>query len=324
MTGTVELRVAVGDYDRTQALVEDIPSGGLRLHVRRMPPAKIFREVLGGADFDVAEMSLANYIMEKASGSDRFVGLPIFLAMGFPQSLIFLSRRRGRLESPMELRGGTLGVPEYSMTTPVWQRGILADRWGLQPDDFTWFVGGREGAGRLGRIAYAQPQGLRFETVPSTRSLAQMAADGELDAVLLHTVPEQYPAQLRLLWDDPLQEARRFFDEHRFIPVIHCLVMRRTVYHDVPWAAASVIDAFRRAKDRSLAVLARGDAAPKVSIPILRELMSTVSEMLGDDFWPYGLEANARALERLVDYLHDQGLIAAPISIHELFVGDGG
>ena len=41
---------------------------------------------------------------------------------------------------------------------------------------------------------------------------------------------------------------------------------------------------------------------------------------MGGDMWPYGLEANRPTLEALVTYLHDQGLIKAPIPIEDLFV----
>jgi len=39
----------------------------------------------------------------------------------------------------------------------------------------------------------------------------------------------------------------------------------------------------------------------------------------GGDPWPYGLEANRRTLEKLVEFLHEQGMIDRQPSLEELF-----
>jgi 4,5-dihydroxyphthalate decarboxylase len=40
---------------------------------------------------------------------------------------------------------------------------------------------------------------------------------------------------------------------------------------------------------------------------------------MGEDFWPYGVEANRRALETLPQYLHEQHLAPRVVPIEELF-----
>ena len=42
--------------------------------------------------------------------------------------------------------------------------------------------------------------------------------------------------------------------------------------------------------------------------------------MFGGDPWPYGLERNRPTLEALVSYLADQGMIAKPLPIENLFI----
>jgi 4,5-dihydroxyphthalate decarboxylase len=41
--------------------------------------------------------------------------------------------------------------------------------------------------------------------------------------------------------------------------------------------------------------------------------------LLGDDYWPYGLEANRRVLRTFLDYAYAQGLAARRLEPAELF-----
>jgi 4,5-dihydroxyphthalate decarboxylase len=47
--------------------------------------------------------------------------------------------------------------------------------------------------------------------------------------------------------------------------------------------------------------------------------MEEEREIFGDDLWPYGLEANRRVLDALVQYAHEQGLIKQLFDIKSLF-----
>jgi 4,5-dihydroxyphthalate decarboxylase len=43
---------------------------------------------------------------------------------------------------------------------------------------------------------------------------------------------------------------------------------------------------------------------------------------MGEDFWPYGIEANRDMLDTQIRWSFEQGLIPRPPSIEELFVPD--
>jgi 4,5-dihydroxyphthalate decarboxylase len=40
---------------------------------------------------------------------------------------------------------------------------------------------------------------------------------------------------------------------------------------------------------------------------------------MGENFWPYGVEANRNTLTTLLQYSHEQGLTARELSVDELF-----
>ena len=43
-------------------------------------------------------------------------------------------------------------------------------------------------------------------------------------------------------------------------------------------------------------------------LPLLPAYVEETRQIFGEDFWPYGLEANRRTLEALVRYAREQGL----------------
>jgi len=47
--------------------------------------------------------------------------------------------------------------------------------------------------------------------------------------------------------------------------------------------------------------------------------MDEIREIFGEDFWPFGIEANAATLEKLVLYAHQQGLTPRILAVEELF-----
>jgi 4,5-dihydroxyphthalate decarboxylase len=49
------------------------------------------------------------------------------------------------------------------------------------------------------------------------------------------------------------------------------------------------------------------------------EYDSTVG-LMGEDFWPYGVETNRVILETMTQYSYEQGLSSRKLSVEELFV----
>ncbi len=41
---------------------------------------------------------------------------------------------------------------------------------------------------------------------------------------------------------------------------------------------------------------------------------------MGENFWPYGIEPNQKALEALFQYSYEQGLAERKLSLEELFI----
>ena len=54
-------------------------------------------------------------------------------------------------------------------------------------------------------------------------------------------------------------------------------------------------------------------------LPWMAAEIEEIDQVFGGDPWPYGIEPNRATLTGLVQYMAEQGLIAAPVAIEDLF-----
>jgi 4,5-dihydroxyphthalate decarboxylase len=94
--------------------------------------------------------------------------------------------------------------------------------------------------------------------------------------------------------------------------------IKREILEAHPWVAATLLKAFTEAKALAIDDLMQTSALP-LSLPFLTEHAYDTIAIMGQDFWPYGLEANRHTLETFVRYMYEQGLIEQKIPVDDLF-----
>jgi 4,5-dihydroxyphthalate decarboxylase len=60
-------------------------------------------------------------------------------------------------------------------------------------------------------------------------------------------------------------------------------------------------------------------AAARYMLPWLHDEVARTRALLGEDYWPYGLERNREVLRTFLRYSSDQGLAARRLEPEELF-----
>ena len=60
-------------------------------------------------------------------------------------------------------------------------------------------------------------------------------------------------------------------------------------------------------------------AATKVTLPFVEEQLAAARALMGEDFWPYGVEPNRKALEAFLRHHHSQGISPRVVKVEELF-----
>ena len=56
-----------------------------------------------------------------------------------------------------------------------------------------------------------------------------------------------------------------------------------------------------------------------ISRPWVGKELEDTRELMGDNYWPYGIDANRKVLEALFQYSYEQGLASCQLTIEELF-----
>jgi 4,5-dihydroxyphthalate decarboxylase len=315
----LNLSVAVGDYDRTRPLVDGAVSiDGVDPVYMTLSPEEIFFRAFRNAEFDVCELSLSSSTVKLAQGDCPYVGVPAFVSRAFRHTSIYV--RTDRIRRPEDLKGRKVGLPEYQLTANVWARAILEDDHGVKPADIHWIRGGIEEPGRPEKIAIKLPDGVRLDNAPEGTTISQLLADGEIDGFIAPrppTLAKPHP-HIGWLFPDPTAAAKDYFGRTGIFPIMHMTGVRRELVERHPWLPAAVLKAFDQAKAVALARLS-DTSATKVTLPFVEEQLKAARELMGHDYWSYGMEPNRTTLETFLRHHHAQGLSPRRLKIEELF-----
>lgn len=317
----VALTLACSASDRSQGLLDgSVAVEGVELTVLGLPIEEIFYRMARFGEFDAAEFSLSSYLVSLQREEPPFVAIPAFPSRAFRHSSVYVHAGSG-ISRPADLIGRTVGVAEYQLTANVWVRGILAEHYGVPVESVTYRTGGMHGPGRPEKLPVSLPPGVRVEPIGPGQTLSQMLVDGEIDALYTPRTPEPFAAgrpEVARLFPDFRGEEERYFAATGVFPIMHTVVLRREKYLRHRWLAGSLLKAFEAARRQALDGMEE-TAALKYALPWLGAEAARTREILGQDYWPYGLEANVAVLDTFLRYAREQGLTDREISTADLF-----
>jgi 4,5-dihydroxyphthalate decarboxylase len=321
MAELVPITIACHPYDRVRAIFDgSVQVEGCRTIALPLRAEEAFHRAYGHAAFEVSELSMSSYILTVARGSCPYIAIPVFTSRVFRHSSFYIRTDRG-ISEPADLRGKTIGVPEYQMTAALWARGILKDVYGISPHEIKWRSGGLEIPGRIEKF------GLKFEppfdvkAVPTDKSLSNMLAAGELDGMVSARAPSCLGgpgSSIVRLFPNYQEVEKQYFRDTGHFPIMHVIGIRRDVAKQYPWLPASVFKAFDQAKAKSMRSM-NDLGALEVALPWLTAHIEETIAVMGEDYWPYGLEDNRKSLEAMVRYSFEQALSPRELKVDDLF-----
>lgn len=314
------------DYDRTRALENGtVKPVGIDFNFMVLPTIEeVFWRTAIYRDFDSSEFSFSSYLVAKASSEGNrlpLVAIPVFPSRSFRHSAIYINVNAG-IEKPEDLKGKTVGVPEYQMTAGTWARGILQHEYGVHPEDVkVWRTGGLEQGGRIEKLKLNLPAGVKVEPIPTDRTLNDMLEKHEIDALVTARMPSNFakgsPNIRRLFVDYPAVE-KEYYQKTGIFPIMHTVVIRQDVYEAHRWIARNLYDAFNEAKNIALEQAYEAGIL-RYSLPWMLHAVEEQREIFGENAWAYGVEPNLATIDALALYSHEQGLCERKISAEELF-----
>ena len=293
---------------------------GIDLVYNNLFVEETFFRMLRNREFDIAEMSLSSYCVSLMREERPFIAIPVFPSRFFRHSCIFVSAKSG-ITDPKSLAGRKVGVPEYQMTAPVWIRGILQDEYGVDPAGCDYLTGGEEEPGRDEKLKLDLPPKFKVNPIGPQQTLATMIADGELDAMHTARAPSTFrtqPGKVRRLFENFVEVEKAYYRKTKIFPIMHTVVIRRDLYEKNRWIAQSLLKAFSQAQRKTYEHL-NTSMALTTMLPWQSAHVEEARALLGEDWWPYGLEPNRHVLETFLRYHHEQGLSRRRLRAEELF-----
>jgi 4,5-dihydroxyphthalate decarboxylase len=317
----LQLSIGITSNPRTRPIIDGtVKPDGIDLIPTVLHPSELFWRQLHFAEFAVSEMSCSSFLIVTGQGDTRFVGLPIFTTRRFFHTGILVARKAG-IETPADLKGKRVGVPEYQQTAALWGRGVLQHEFGVAPKDMEFWMERTPEKSHGAATGFKPPPGVTVHQIPAEKSIGSMMLDGELDAVLHYlsgrNLVDRSRADLtnhpdfKYLFPDPIAEGIRYFRKTGLLPINHQTVVRRDVFENEPWVALNLIKAFNRASD-----IVNAQRVAHVEDHLAAGLLS------GDAKTPlihHGVKANRKVIETIAQYSLEQALAPRLIKVEELY-----
>ncbi|HXI99907.1 MAG TPA: hypothetical protein VNH44_01715 [Micropepsaceae bacterium] len=314
------LTAAMPEYEHVRDLaLGRIQPEGIDLTLLSFPVEEIFYRFIVYKEWEVSEISMAKYVSLIAAGDQSFWALPIFPSRVFRHSSLYV-RRDGPIHAIGDLAGRRVGIPEWAQTAAVYSRGFLVHQYGLDLASIKWVQAGVNQPGRVEKVDLELPKGVVIERRPD-KSLNGMLLAGEVDAVLAARPPDAFLAgdpNIARFFADFLEIEQRYYKETGIFPIMHTVAVRRDVLDKNPWVARNLFYAFDEARKRAIA-RALDNTVSLYPIPWGFEYAARGLDMMGDDYFPYGIEKNRKTLEAFLSYAHEQGVCKRLLKIEELF-----
>jgi 4,5-dihydroxyphthalate decarboxylase len=288
MAEKFKLYTLLGDYPNTKALkTGEVKSDLIDFSFADVKVSNTaFKPLVREARFDLGELAIVTYLQAKTYGKP-YVLIPATVLGRGQHHTIAYNPERGRLTAS-DLMGRRVGVRAYTQTTGAWVRGFLADDYKIDPSKIHW-------------VTFEDPHLAEYKDpgfvtrAPEGKTLVQMLLDGELDAAIVgDKLPD--PRLLPLIGDAD-GAARKWAEAHRGIPINHMMVVRSEIARSRPDVVKEIYRVLRESR---------------------RAVPPPADNTLFDP-WRFGVEANRRSLEVIIDYSFRQKLIPRVFSVDEIF-----
>ncbi|MBT3989904.1 MAG: ABC transporter substrate-binding protein [Rhodospirillaceae bacterium] len=320
------VKIASGNYDRIQALKSgEVTLEGCDVEYLNLSPPETFQRLFDHQEFDIAEMSFSTYLLARSKFDWPYTAVPVFLSRVFPHCSIYIRTDRG-IERPEDLSGKKIGIPNYHFTRGLCVRGMLRDEYGVKNEDINWLTGGIDTPGGLTYMPMEPPDNINIQAIPSRESLGDMLVEGEIDGIITYRDPQVFTKKMPnigRLFPDFRSAEQAYFSKSGIFPIMHVIGIRDDLINSHPKFAENVVAAFEAAKALAMPPLTDLDALA-VTLPWLVAEAEATVDLMGEDFWPYGIEKNKKTLEAQIRWSFEQGISTGKsggaFEIEDLFV----
>ena len=316
----LQLTFAASEYDHTRDLTSgEIQVEGIDLNCLKLTIEETFFRFTKFREWDVSEMSMGKYIALKSQDDESVTAIPVFPSRVFRQSSLYVLAD-SPIKDAADLRGKRIGIPEWAQTASIYTRGWLVHQMGIPLQEIDWVQAGVNQPGRVEKVELRLPDGVRYTAMPD-KSLSSMLISGEIDCVMSAHPPaafEEGTGEVVQVYQNYREVEEAYYRDTGIFPIMHVIALRGDVFQANRWIAMNLLKAFEQAKQNSL-VRAQEITATRFPFAWCYDAALRAKALFGDDFFPYGVEANRTTLEAFLQYGFEQGVCHRKVAVEELF-----
>jgi 4,5-dihydroxyphthalate decarboxylase len=316
----VTLTIATTDYDHFRDFrLGLVNAEGIDATWLTLGHHEIFARFTFNREWDVSELSFAKFMAQVTRKNSDIIGLPIVCSRLFRFGSFYVNKNSG-IKTAKDLRGKTIGSPEWAHTAAVYMRGWLQHDIGVSLQDVQWVQAGANEAGRIEKVELTLPKGVTLTRV-ADKSLSAMLAAGEIDCAIIARPPNcflQGHPDVERLFPDFLEMEEDYYEKTKVWPIMHIIAVQRRVLDENPWIARNLYNAFLESKRRSLERLF-DPAVSRYPLPWLATYARRMRDKFGGDPFPFGIEENRPTLTQFLQYTYEQGIAHRLAKPEEIF-----
>jgi len=317
---SVKLTIATTDYDHYRDFrLGTVKAEGIDHTWLLLGHHEVFARFTFNREWDVSELSFAKFCAQVTRPQTDIIGLPVVCSRLFRFSSFYVNRN-SKIKTAADLKGKSIGSPEWAHTAAVYMRGWLNDEHGVRLEDVHWYQAGANEPGRIEKVELDLPKGVRLTRV-ADKSLSDMVATGEIDCALIARPPNSFlqghPDVVRL-FPNYLEMEESYYARTKVWPIMHIICIKTVVLDEHPWVARNLYNAFLESKRRSLERLL-DPAVSRYPLAWLPTYVRKMRDMFDGDPFPYGIEENRPTLEQFLRYTHEQGIAKRRVAPEEIF-----
>ena len=265
--------------------------------------------------FDLLDTNWGDLVRAIDNGWDIRM-LPVFIKRKPAYNYLWVRADRG-INTPKDLEGRLFTSVGYGSAISIYTRGLLQHAHGVDVSTFRWLVSAAEPFDiHDRRIALSVASG-------PAKPAAQRLLDGEVDASTGDiTDPRLWEAleksgSVKRMFPDYRELNRGLIRDHGLLTPAHAICISGALERKHPDLPIRVYRAFkaalRTAYDDALA-----DQTSYSMLLDFRELVRDQAREFGD-IWRHGVAANRSAIDRFLQYRHEQGITRTRLAPEQVF-----
>jgi len=323
----IAINLAGYDYNRVSAIIDGkVKIQGCSITYTKAGIGDMNSEAFSGAQSnDVTEIGLHPFMLAYANDNFRdYTLLPIFPLRLYRHKSVFIRNDRG-INKPEDLKGKTIGTAGYSSSSLTWLRGLFQDEYNVNPEDVQWIISNKDSSadlsGKVSKQEQVLPDGVSIKIGPKGKDESELLVSGEVDALFHAIEPKAFiegNPLVERLFPDSRKVERAYFSKTGIFPIMHAVAIKKELIVQNPWLAKAIFDAYSEAKKLDYKFM-RKLGWVYDSLPWYGQELEETRALMGDNFWPYGIEPNRKTLETLFRYSYEQRLSSRELTIEELF-----